>query len=109
MLLFSSPEQYWDYKTLRRNATKPPKVDTPCMHAYQAPMGQPAPSCSGAHLDTRTAAAQLHRLVQQLGHLLIVGVVLALGPALNVPVVLQLRRRLLGEALRGGGQSLNNL
>jgi len=53
-----------------------------------------------AHFDARAVASQLHRLVQELGHLLVVGVILALRPALDIPVVLQLGRSLLRETLR---------
>mmetsp|Transcript_18872 Transcript_18872/g.47860 ORF Transcript_18872/g.47860 Transcript_18872/m.47860 type:complete len:1344 (-) Transcript_18872:168-4199(-) len=45
------------------------------------------------------ALAQADRLVQQLGHGLVVGVVLALGLGLDEAIVLQLGERLLGEGL----------
>ena len=45
-------------------------------------------------------AAQTHSLVQQLGHLLIVGVVLAPRTGLDEAVVLQLLHCLLREALQ---------
>lgn len=52
--------------------------------------------------DLRRAAAvaQADGLVKQLGHLLVVGVVLAARPRLDEPIVLQLAQRLVREALR---------
>ncbi len=51
------------------------------------------------HLGSCLFAAQAHSFVQELGHLLVVGMVLATRTRLDEPVVLQLLHCLLWEAL----------
>ena len=53
------------------------------------------------HQGRSLLAAQADSLVQQLGHLLVVGVVLPTRPAGNEAVVVQLGHLLLREALQG--------
>ena len=74
------------------------------MHGRPSTSGETGPACRQQqglpHQGRSLLAAQANSLVQQLGHLLVVGVVLPTWPAGNEAVVIQLGHLLLGETLQ---------